>query len=549
MYTVETKKTYTFGLGAINKEKRQLLVDKAIALRDLRNSVSKWICSNFAHFVNISKFDMPKHFKNDNPLISGQDFQHAIYDVYTKYDNKSEAFKSKLNLKIQVGMHSNYYKKKTKFNAAGDLKSFELKMKKTALSQSVSYLAKFYNDGLKEFMLKSLEDGSLDERKTEFYNRILGHWNKYGDRLLNLALSIRDVTISKLIEHPIEFKSLSFNSLNQIKTPIVAYNKNKKSKFNVFITLGAQGENKEVLEIPSKHAKKYHGELKAYQKGANTSYSIVFRDDKPVKIALAIDAKETYATDKLKAIGADVNVKHNLFALSTGDVLDYDRKEFNEFVNFSRRLDEKKKRVKLAHGNKPQPLSKRDQRFLTNWQLRIKSSLKKKCSELVHQIKAEGKDHLVIEDLGTFGVSYIKSEEFEGFKYSRLVRMLNLSDLKNMFQSICNKNDVQLTLVQSHYTSQTCSNCGHVSRDNRQCQEKFICVNCGHSLNADHNAALNIFNRFDSNVLRRELLYQDKLGQYRPKVLKKEFKTKTLSNSRNTVVMKNVANGLKFTII
>ena len=152
---------------------------------------------------------------------------------------------------------------------------------------------------------------------------------------------------------------------------------------------------------------------------------------------------------------------------------------------------------------------------------------------MVDQIIAEGKDHLVIEDLGTFGASYFKSEEFEGFKYSRLVKLLNLSDLKVMLQSICNKKGVQLTLVQAHYTSQTCPKCGCISRENRACQEEFKCVNCGHQDNADHNSSINIFNRFDADVLRRELLFKDKLGQFRPKKLKKEVIKQSVESYHN----------------
>ena len=34
--------------------------------------------------------------------------------------------------------------------------------------------------------------------------------------------------------------------------------------------------------------------------------------------------------------------------------------------------------------------------------------------------------------------------------------------------------------------------CGHFAKDNRKSQEKFLCVSCGMSMNADKNAALNI---------------------------------------------------------
>lgn len=50
----------------------------------------------------------------------------------------------------------------------------------------------------------------------------------------------------------------------------------------------------------------------------------------------------------------------------------------------------------------------------------------------------------------------------------------------------------QLVLVPPHYTSQACSECGHVHADNRQSQALFRCVQCGHTDNADVNAAKNI---------------------------------------------------------
>ena len=41
-------------------------------------------------------------------------------------------------------------------------------------------------------------------------------------------------------------------------------------------------------------------------------------------------------------------------------------------------------------------------------------------------------------------------------------------------------NGGMLLAVAPHHTSQTCPCCGHVSKDNRQTQAKFLCVNCGY---------------------------------------------------------------------
>lgn len=45
------------------------------------------------------------------------------------------------------------------------------------------------------------------------------------------------------------------------------------------------------------------------------------------------------------------------------------------------------------------------------------------------------------------------------------------------------------------YTSQTCSECGVIDRDNRKNQAVFACQHCGFHAHADHNAAINILRR------------------------------------------------------
>jgi putative transposase len=53
-------------------------------------------------------------------------------------------------------------------------------------------------------------------------------------------------------------------------------------------------------------------------------------------------------------------------------------------------------------------------------------------------------------------------------------------------------NGGMLLLIPPQYTSQTCHKCGNVDKNNRVSQASFVCTACGHSANADHNAALNI---------------------------------------------------------
>ncbi len=49
-----------------------------------------------------------------------------------------------------------------------------------------------------------------------------------------------------------------------------------------------------------------------------------------------------------------------------------------------------------------------------------------------------------------------------------------------------------LVKINPAYTSQTCSACGTIDRGSRESQARFACLHCGHEMNADHNAAINI---------------------------------------------------------
>lgn len=47
------------------------------------------------------------------------------------------------------------------------------------------------------------------------------------------------------------------------------------------------------------------------------------------------------------------------------------------------------------------------------------------------------------------------------------------------------ENGGQLIKVAPEFTSQTCNECGHVSKENRLSQSQFVCTACGHKANAD----------------------------------------------------------------
>ncbi len=59
---------------------------------------------------------------------------------------------------------------------------------------------------------------------------------------------------------------------------------------------------------------------------------------------------------------------------------------------------------------------------------------------------------------------------------------------------------IQVVKIDPRHTSQTCSRCGHQHRSNRRSQSLFKCHECGYSLNADYNAAINIRNKYVTSL-------------------------------------------------
>ena len=79
---------------------------------------------------------------------------------------------------------------------------------------------------------------------------------------------------------------------------------------------------------------------------------------------------------------------------------------------------------------------------------------------------------------------------------NRSLRYASMGRLSSMLEYKTGlANGVGMILVNPAYTSQTCSQCGHVANENRESQAVFVCKKCSYTANADVNAAWNILQR------------------------------------------------------
>lgn len=124
-------------------------------------------------------------------------------------------------------------------------------------------------------------------------------------------------------------------------------------------------------------------------------------------------------------------------------------------------------------------LSKKEQRYATNENHRISKAI-------VDLAECTGRG-IAVEDL-----SGIRERVKLRRKQRTDLHSWSFHQLQAFLAYKANLHGVPFQKLDPRYTSQKCSCCGHVAKSNRQTQDRFLCVNCGFSAHADHNAAINI---------------------------------------------------------
>lgn len=78
---------------------------------------------------------------------------------------------------------------------------------------------------------------------------------------------------------------------------------------------------------------------------------------------------------------------------------------------------------------------------------------------------------------------------------NRSILRIGWGILNNKIKNKCEEYGKVLVSVNAAYTSQICPKCKHKSKDNRETQSNFTCINCGYTENADYVASINIAER------------------------------------------------------
>ena len=153
----------------LSKTKKREILKVAKVILVLRNEISEIVQGDLLKFLNMSKFEFFNHF---NPILSGRISGHFLKkimeDVYEAYQRRSKAIDKHIMFEIVTSLTPVFYKRRTKENQVGDLKSITRKTKKTDLTITLTYLARYGHTGTLDFISNALYNPEVKEEKKSY---------------------------------------------------------------------------------------------------------------------------------------------------------------------------------------------------------------------------------------------------------------------------------------------------------------------------------------------------------------------------------------------
>lgn len=238
---------------------------------------------------------------------------------------------------------------------------------------------------------------------------------------------------------------------------IASLQTSKTTEFDAYLHLSCIG-SKTILDLPvrfHRHFNKWNGI------GTRLESYIITEDG----VQLCFEIETGPKKEPVKVIGIDTGI-NALATTSDGTQYGTDIKAAIQRVK------------RCRHGSKGQR--------------KAVSALRQRIAEVAKTVVGLA-DMVVIEKLT--GITVGTSRRGLGRETRYLVGRWNLAYWVSRIQMYCEETNVSFRTVSPRDTSRKCSVCGCTDQRNRM-NEVFRCIECGHTDNADCNAARNILDRF-----------------------------------------------------
>lgn len=199
---------------------------------------------------------------------------------------------------------------------------------------------------------------------------------------------------------------------------------------------------------------------------------------------------EARQLDPDKTLGVDLGEAFAIYASSIGEygALRIEGGEVREYAN---RMEARKRSMqkqaaycgegRIGHGTKTRVSSV----------YRMEDKIANYRSTINHRYSKKLIDYAIQHQCGT-----IQMEDLSGIKedtgFPRVLQHWTYYDLQRKIEAKAKEHGINIIKVDPSYTSQRCSKCGNIDRNNRKSQAQFCCTKCGFKANADFNASQNL---------------------------------------------------------
>ena len=305
-----------------------------------------------------------------------------------------------------------------------------------------------------------------DKQKTyQAYKRAFARAKKRNRDILGILSSKwSDWSKSKTFRRRVSKPVFNGNTVDLNSDLVRIQDASSSSEFDLWIRLGSIFGNRYSLILPTRH----HRRSRHFEAcGWSQRKSITLRRDKcgQYYADLYWEKADVQPSQHGSAIGVDIGVQ-KLMVCSDGQKLG---------TEIRTKLDKLNRRQQNSH----------------NWHQTC-AEVKDYIGYVTNRFPWQQVDVVVMENI----LNITKSTKGKVNKTLRkLLGHWNIDLLYRRMQDKAERNRVFLAFVEPAYTSQTCNSCGVIDKKSRN-GEVFKCVACGHADDADHNASLNILQRF-----------------------------------------------------
>jgi putative transposase len=412
--------------------------------------------------------------------------QEKIFELFSSY--------RKLSQKISQVQWNNFFKSK-KFD-----KNLDIKTLKTPLSarykqvsqyqvvgQLQSYLANRQND-FRDIVYKSnLEEATkkelfyINKSKKWFCNEIMIKKIEVSQEIIFLSRKIFKKILKKNKKPNLNYCNLA---LDEKVAKIESKEEDKASKFDYWVKLSTIEKGKPIL-LPIKAHKFFNdkrGTVKKFVQFNLTQENIL-----EVVLLKALE-KENYRP-KTEKIALDLGL-NTLFASNYGDMFGRGfSKLIKKYDGFITLLAKNRQKQKLKTA------SKRYKKLVS----KLKNYLKNEINRVINRIiKIHKPKEIIVERLNFQSPKLSK-------KLNRILSNFGKSIITQKFKNIEEEFGIVVTEINPAYTSQECSKCGYVAKNNRKSQKDFTCGFCKQKQNADVNASRVLLSRSSTKLAKHYL--------------------------------------------